>query len=236
MQNRISWINIVIMIVVLAQLPSCALQKQTTAENFQKGFTVLGFGDSITEGGPGFFSYLFPLDSMLKQAGYHAAFIGPRHSKQNGDSIGHAGYSGRTAEYLAARVDSIYSLFPADIVLLHSGHNHFIEEAPVKSITAAQRTIIQTIREKNSNAVILVAAVITSGKLPKYEYIPELNVSIKSLIDSFGDRHIVFVDQQRGWDWLQHTISDKVHPNRDGAKVIALKWFDAIDNLLKKKI
>jgi acetyl esterase len=234
--NRIGLIKIWVMIIVLAQLPSCALQRPTASEKLQNPFTILGFGDSITEGGPDFFSYLFPLDSMLKRAGYQAKFIGPRSSQQKGDTIYHSGYSGRTAEYLAARVDSIYSIYPADLVLLHSGHNHFIEEAPVKSIIDAQRTVIQTIRKKNHAAIILVAAVITSGKLPKYAYIPDLNVSIKALVDSFHDPAVVFVDQQQDWDWPLYTISDKVHPNHTGARVIASKWFGVIANLSKKKI
>jgi acetyl esterase len=230
-----NWIKTVLMIAVLTQLPSCAIQKNAASEKLNKGFTILGFGDSITEGGPDFFSYLFPLDSMLKQSGYHAKFIGPRRSQRNGDTINHFGYGGRNAEYLAARIDSVYSLYHADLVILHAGHNHFIEEAPVPGIVAAQRRIIETVKQKNPSAIILVAAVITSGKLPKYDYIPDLNVSIKSMVDSFHDPAIVFVDQAKGWKWEENTISDKVHPNRAGANKIALNWFNGIVHLTKKK-
>ncbi|OQP40060.1 hypothetical protein A4H97_17755 [Niastella yeongjuensis] len=198
-------------------------------------FTLLGLGDSITEGGPNFFSYLFPLDSLLKQAGYQPEFIGPRRSVQNGDTLNHSGFSGKTAEFLAKQIDSIYTAFPADVVLLHSGHNHFNTEAPVAGIIKAQQAIIATIKKKNPNALILVAGVITSGKLPKYEYIPALDTAIKAMVDSLHDARIVFVDQQQGWDWPRYTIDDKVHPNRTGAGIIAANWFHALNAIQNKK-
>lgn len=234
-QNRRKISALLLLPVLLVQVAACAVQKQNVAVKPGKPFTLLAMGDSITEGGPDFFSYLFPLDSLLKSAGYRASFIGPRRSVRNGDTLHHAGYSGRTAEYLAARADSIYSLYPADIVLLHSGHNHFLEEAPIPGIITAQRTIIQTIRKKNPSAVILVAAVITAGKLPKYAYIPELNTAIREMVTSMHDNKVKLVDQQTGWNWEQYTIHDKVHPNQAGASVIAASWYHAIVNLLNKQ-
>jgi lysophospholipase L1-like esterase len=197
--------------------------------------SILGLGDSITEGGPNFFSYLFPLDSLLKQAGYQPEFIGPRRSILGGDTLYHSGFSGHTAEFLAAHIDSIYTAFPADVVLLHAGHNHFNEEAPVNGIIKAQRTIIETIKKKSPKALIFVAGVITSGKLPKYEYIPALDKAIKAMVDAWHDPTIIFVDQQQSWDWSRYTIDDKVHPNRTGARIIAANWFTAITNKLNKK-
>jgi lysophospholipase L1-like esterase len=217
-----------LLLSVLVYMPALS-QQQAVVEKQKKKLSILGLGDSITEGGPDFFSYLFPLDSLLKQAGYQAQFIGPRRSVQHGDTLYHSGFSGRNAEFLAARIDSIYTAFPADIVLLHAGHNHFNEESPVRGIINAQRTVIQTIRKKNPRALIFVAGVITSGKLPKYEYIPALDASIKQLVDSLQDASVIFVDQRNQWNMADHTIYDKVHPNRTGAGIIATNWFRALD-------
>jgi lysophospholipase L1-like esterase len=208
---------------------------QQTINDRTGKFSILGLGDSITEGGPAFFSYLFPLDSLLKQAGYQPEFIGPRRSVLAGDTLYHSGFSGHTAEFLAAHIDSIYSAFPADVVLLHAGHNHFNEEAPVAGIIKAQRSIIATIKKKNPRALVFVAGVITSGKLPKYDYIPALDKAIKAMVDSLHDATVIFVDQQQSWDWRRYTIADKVHPNRTGARLIAANWFHAITDILNKK-
>lgn len=98
----------------------------------QKRFTVMGLGDSITEGGSKFSSYLYPLWEQLYSAGYDFDFIGPRQSECRIGKLNHCGFSGKNVEFLAARIDSIYSKYPADFVLLHAGHNHFSEENPVK--------------------------------------------------------------------------------------------------------
>ncbi len=130
--NKLRFVKMILLTAIVIELSSCAIRKNTPEVKLQKEFTILGYGDSITEGGPDFVSYLFPLDSLLKSAGFKAAFIGPRKSQRDGITVSHFGNSGRTAEYVAARVDSVYSLYPADLVLLHAGHNHFIEEASYK--------------------------------------------------------------------------------------------------------
>ncbi|MGC4100349.1 GDSL-type esterase/lipase family protein [Ferruginibacter sp.] len=227
-------VKIVMACLLLLQVTACSVDKKMTGKKHQ-AFTILGLGDSITEGGPDFFSYLFPLDSILKQNGYQANFIGPRSSVLQGDTIHHSGFSGKTAEFLAKTIDSIYALYPADIVLLHSGHNHFVEEHPVNGIIQAQQKIIHSIKQKNPHAIIFVAAVITSGKLPKYEYIPALNAAIRNMVADMKDPSIIFVDQQQHWDWNIHTITDKVHPNKTGAQIIAANWFNAINKEMNKK-
>jgi lysophospholipase L1-like esterase len=227
MKNR-KWNSAKIAGLLLLALVSMPAWAQQVVVKKQK-LSILGLGDSITEGGADFFSYLFPLDSLLRQAGYQPSFIGPRRSIQQGDTLYHSGFSGRNAEFLAARIDSIYTAFPADVVLLHAGHNHFQEESPMPGLINAQRTIIQTIRKKNPQARIFVAGVITSGKLPKYEYIPALDVAIKQLVDSLNDPAVSFVDQRNQWNVDSHTIYDKVHPNRIGARNIAGNWFQALD-------
>ena len=223
-----------LLLLLLLQMGGCAVNNKVTG-NKKKSYTILGLGDSITEGGPDFFSYLFPLDSLLKLDHQPVNFIGPKFSVQEGDTIHHGGYSGKTAEYLAKIIDSIYAGSRADIVLLHSGHNHFVEESPVPGIIAAHQKIIRTIKTSNPNAIILVAGVITSGKLPKYAYIPALDTAIKKMVGEFNDRTILFVDQQEHWDWNKHTIPDKVHPNQAGALVIAANWLNAIRKLRLKQ-
>ena len=108
-------------------------------EERQPRFTIMGVGDSITEGGDYFTCYLFPLWEKLFTAGYTFDFIGPRESKCRIGTLKHGGFSGKTVEFLDAKIDSLYRLYPADIVLLHAGHNHFVEEEPVDGMIAAYR-------------------------------------------------------------------------------------------------
>ncbi|WP_191908746.1 GDSL-type esterase/lipase family protein [Larkinella humicola] len=205
-------------------------QQDTTA----KVITILGFGDSITQGGADFVSYLFPLQKKLGKAGYSVQFIGPKASTTPTDTVYNAGYGGKNAEFLAASADSLYSRFPADIVLLHTGHNHFDTENPVAGIITAQKSIIAQLTAINPRVVILVAQVISSGKLPKYSYIPALNEQIGVMVKEVNSRHVMLVNQEKGWDWQTDAIADKVHPNAQGAEKIAQTWFDALKRVLPR--
>ena len=201
-------------------------------EERQPRFTIMGVGDSITEGGDYFTCYLFPLWEKLFTAGYTFDFIGPRESKCRIGTLKHGGFSGKTVEFLDAKIDSLYRLYPADIVLLHAGHNHFVEEKPVDGMIAAYRSIIRKIQAINPKAYILLAQVIPSGKLPKYAYIPELNRRIAELVGELRDERVLLVDQATGFDWKTCTVTDKVHPNKAGGERMAAVWMEALQRIL----
>lgn len=198
----------------------------------QKRFTILGLGDSITEGGEDFSSYLYPLWEKLFSGGYLVHFIGPKKQQCRIGELAHAGYSGKPVEFLDSIIDQVYTDYPADIVLIHAGHNHFAEELPVKGMIASYQSIIKKIRKINPSATILMAQVIQSGKLPKYSYIPELNTEIAKMVKELNDPQIVLTDQAASFDWRMHSIEDKVHPNREGAARMAEVWYDALSVIL----
>ena len=125
---------------------------------------------------------------------------------------------------------------PADIVLLHSGHNHTVEEQPVAGIVAATEKLIAAFRAANPRVTVLLAQVIPAGKLPKYAYLPELNRALALLaarLDAPAQR-VLLVDQATGFDWRTDTVEDRVHPNARGAEKMAAGWFAALEQILKK--
>jgi len=191
--------------------------------------TVLALGDSITEGGDHFVCYRQYLPALLEEAGGRTyRFIGP---KQDNYSA-HAGYSGKNTAYLASIIDGVYRDYPADLVLLHSGHNSFSRDKPVTGILQSTEQMIEAILNINPNATILIAQVIPAGKLPKYDYIPALNEGLAELVQSSPHkRHLILVDQAEGFYWESDTVSDKVHPNEAGARKMAAQWAQAIRGL-----
>jgi lysophospholipase L1-like esterase len=196
--------------------------------------TILAFGDSITQGGGKQFPcYRQVLIPELRKRGVAFTFIGPMEDAASA----HAGYGGKSTKDLLAISKEVYSRYPADIVLIHSGHNSFSEDKPVPGIIRDTEAIIDTIRGINPDATVLLAQVIPSGKLPKYSYIPELNRELASLATRLTRRgcRVVLVNQADGFDWRTDTLSDKVHPNASGAKKMAAKWMDALLPLLEKR-
>jgi lysophospholipase L1-like esterase len=200
----------------------------------QKIYRILPVGDSITEGGKNFSNYRYPLLEKLTAAGYRVEFTGSRTSASPAGPLHHEGHSGKNAEFLAGVLENYFRTNAADIVLIHSGHNHTNTEAPVRGIIAATEAMIHAARSANPHVIVLVAQVIPSGKLPKYEYIPELNVELAKLPARLTTKEspVIGVNMADGFDWRTDTISDHVHPNSIGAEKMASKWFEALTNVL----
>ena len=185
--------------------------------------TVLAFGDSITERQDSYRSFLVP---ALAGKGLAVEFVGPKR-----DAISrHAGYSGKNTKYLRSVSKEIYSEYPADIVMIHSGHNSFSKDQPVPGIIRDTEAIINNIRQINPEVQILLAQVIPAGKLPKYSYIPELNTELESLAKRLTKEgaHITLVNQAVGFDWKTDTAQDMVHPNASGARKMSDHWMAAL--------
>lgn len=192
---------------------------------------IMPVGDSITEGG----SFYRPiLLEKLKSAGYRVEYVG---SKKTYGGLPHEGYSGKNAQFLAKTVPAHFAQYPADIVLLHAGHNNFAEKKPVPDILAATETMITEFRKTNPKVIVLLAQVIPSGRLPKYAYIPELNAELAKLAARFNtpEQPVIIVDQFTGFDPMQDTVDDHVHPNASGAEKMATRWFEALKPILDSK-
>jgi lysophospholipase L1-like esterase len=201
--------------------------------NVTKAITILCIGDSITEGGKTFSVYRYPLNKKLIDSGYNIKFIGPKSVTKGGVTLSHAGYGGKNTAYLDKLFNGIYVAHTADIILIHSAHNSFHHQKPVKGIVANLESIVKKARAVNPRVTILLGQGITSGKLPKYSYIPQLNVEVGKLAKRLHTEQIpvIAVDHATGFDWKTDTTKDKVHPNAQGAEKMASKWFEALENL-----
>jgi len=211
-------------IVRLILLLSCYLSLNLSAEEMQT-CTILALGDSITEGSRSAANYRPYLIKLLSAENKDYKFIGPKKDHTSH----HAGYSGRNSSHLRSVITRLYRSHPAEIVLIHTGHNHFAKNKPINTILADNKAIVKAIQKINPNAKILLATIIPSGKLPKYSYIPDLNKELKKFIKSTAG--VFLVDQAQDFVWEKDTVKDKVHPNSEGAKKMAKKWFQQIQNL-----
>ena len=187
--------------------------------------------DSITEGGSGFPVYRDPLRRKLADAGFCIDFVG---SRRDSAALSHEGHGGRNTQFLSERLAGVLARHPADIVLIHSGHNSFAEDKPVAGIVACTEQMIADARAANPSMIELLAQVITSGKLPKYSYIPELNRELTKLAERLNtpEQPVIIVDQATGFDPETDTPEDKVHPNAQGAAKMADLWFTALTRIL----
>ena len=195
--------------------------------------TILALGDSITQGGKSYVGYRQVLVPELRNEGVDFQFIGPHKDATSP----HAGYGGRNTAFLRGITKDLYTKYPADIVLIHSGHNSFQRDKPVPSIVRDTEAIIDQIHAINPDAAILLAQVIPAGKLPKYAYIPELNRQLAALAKRLHNekRPVTLVNLEKGFDWRTDTVADKVHPSASGARKMADGWMQSLLPLLENK-
>jgi hypothetical protein len=88
----------------------------------------------------------------------------------------------------------------------------------------------------NPKVTVLLAQPITSAKLPKYSYLPELGrelVPLAKRLDSPASR-IIIVPQADGFDPVKDTVADLVHPNASGAAKMTARWFEALVTVMEK--
>lgn len=199
----------------------------------EKKATILALGDSITAGSNNGASYREILVPEMQKRGLSFEFIGPNRD----DTSRHAGFGGRNTASLRKMIEGIYKEYPADIVLLHSGHNSFSHNKPVKGIVADTALIVEKIHAIRSDATVVIAQVIPAGKLPKYDYIPQLNRELAALHNRFKaeEQKVVLVDMATGFNWrTDASPKDLVHPNLLGATKMANKWLAALLPLLEQ--
>ncbi|MET0262933.1 MAG: SGNH/GDSL hydrolase family protein [Rariglobus sp.] len=204
----------------------------------EKPVTIMPLGDSITEGDASFSVYRYPLMEKLRAAGYDVVYVGSKTTQPRKDSplgvLAHEGHSGKNAAFIRAQFERVYRQHRADIVLIHAGHNQFSDQKPVPQLLADMRGIIATARIINPKVIILLGQVIPSGKLPKYDYIPEFNAALIPLAAELhsSDQPVIVVDHASGFDWQTDTIADRVHPNANGAEKMATRWFASLQTVL----
>jgi lysophospholipase L1-like esterase len=202
----------------------------------QKIHRIMPVGDSITEGGSSFSNWRYPLLEKLRTAGYRIEYVGSRQSPSPVGNLAHEGYGGKNSGFLAATVPENFRKHPADIVLLHAGHNQFADQKPVPQILKDTESLILAFRKVNPKVTVLLAQPITSGKLPKYSYLPEVGrelVPLAKRLDTPASR-VIIVPQADGFDPAKDTVADLVHPNASGAAKMTDRWFEALVTVLEK--
>lgn len=194
--------------------------------SLQGELKLLCIGDSITEGGKINGTYRRSLHDLLKKNSVKVEYVGRRVTTYKGQTLLHEGYSGKNIHFLVKAIAALPDKNVVDVALIHAGHNNFAKDEPVPGVVKSTKALIELLKKANPRIKIFLACVIESGKLPKYSYIPELNKELKDLAQK--DSQVVLVDMNEKFRWQEHATQDKVHPNKQGAEVMAKMWFAAL--------
>lgn len=200
---------------------------------------IVPIGDSITQGTlqnddrldhP---TYRYWLWNRLQEGGYDVDFVGSSDQPHlpydfDQDHEGHDGY--RTRDFLAGdRLKHWLSGYSPDIALVQLGTNDAMDGVPLETTINNLDQVIDILRERNPDIVILMGTVIPRGG--NNENLPALNRAIGGLADrkSTGASPVVAVDQFSGYDGYDDNQPIRyLHPNRQGEQKIADRYYAAL--------
>lgn len=212
---------------------------------------ILPLGDSITQGGrqdrPEF-TYRYPLYFMLRDAGYNVDFIGSLRTGLNPGFVwpdrdgvpfdpDHEGHYGWKTAAVRDKLAEWMKSYPAppDIVLIHLGTND--QNAPdyTEAIVKPLKEIIAMLREKNPRVAVLIGHLNFNGG-PALKIRPLVEQMAKEI--STEQSPVITVAHYEGWherpDDPNTDTFDWAHPNPQGQRKMAEKWFQAMKPILER--
>ena len=122
-----------------------------------------------------------------------------------------------------------------DIVLLHLGTNDVAAGRATADIVSSLHDIVRVLLQQQPNATVLIAKILPNAVAD----VSALNAAIEA---HFGDGsscggswtadcgQVRVVDMGVGFSVVAHTI-DGVHPNEEGAQLLASRWAEAVHGL-----
>lgn len=201
---------------IILLLSSITIFFVVSAENMNQPIRVACVGDSITEGS----GYPFKLQTMLG-SNYTVGNFGVR-----GSTVSH----NSSKPYINQASFTHAKDFSPDIVVIMLGTNDANPEITHNTVEFETNyaQLVNSFQELDGEQLIWVVmpppifsttgwnnTYLTSTILPKIEFIAsQMNLSIINIYDTFGNRASYF--------------ADGVHPNKEGATLIASTIFDAI--------
>ncbi len=223
---------------------------------------ILCLGNSITNGVDTFNSYRRDLWQMLHAGNYNFDLIGSWNKHHVGSDapvpdfdMDNEGHSGWTFEQIlkppswdSARgnLHQWINTYSPDIVLMELGTNDVFQCRTIDQMFGNLNVIVYLLREKNKGVKIFLAQIPPLGKQWSDKKLcgndttyAEAIVNFNKAIAVYAKQHstkqspVIVVDQFTGVD-PSVDMFDDIHPNTKGEKIMAERWFDAIQPYLKK--
>lgn len=200
---------------------------------------IMALGDSIT-GSPGCWrAYLW--QSLVNNGYTNIDFVGTQYPQGCGFEYDgeHEGHGGALATNVADQnqLSDWLSQSNPDIVLMHFGTNDCWSGRDNQVILNAFSKMVDQMRNNNPNMIILAAQIIPMDPARSCPDCDQRVITLNNSIPGWAQSKtssqspIIIVDQWTGFDVIADTY-DGVHPNEQGDRKIAAKWYNALTPLL----
>ncbi|MDY8136233.1 SGNH/GDSL hydrolase family protein [Aquimarina sp. 2201CG5-10] len=239
-----------LLFVGLITLFGCSQSDETTTIDPVQttGIKILPLGDSRVQGArPLFESYRYELWKNLVSNNWDFDFIGPiidiasypTFMNMNFDTD-HAGVGGfQTQDILNNLSNAIASSGVPDVVLLGIGGNDLLREVSVSTAINNINQIIDILQNSNNNITIFLeqiapgrSDIMTAERTLLFN---EFNNNIATIGAQQTNANSRVIITNMATDWMDSYLADDVHYNEEGAKIIADRYYQAIDAFLERK-
>lgn len=201
-----------------------------------KSHRIMPLGDSITASSSGQASYRYYLWKLLASDGQKVDFVGSKIGVKGGSpqfsdfDQDHEGHWGWRADEILEKIEVWCKRYKPDTVLIHLGTNDIFQGQTTESTAREIENIIVTLRSSNRSINILIAQLIPGKGFEKT--IRELNNKIENLAKLKHTHHspVIAVDQFSGFE-VSNDTWDGYHPNKNGDKKMAKRWYLALRKL-----
>jgi lysophospholipase L1-like esterase len=210
-------------------------------------------GDSITWKGYCDGAYRTSLFKLALTDAKHMTFVGRQ--KDGPDSVtvngvttpfpkNHEGYSGYTIDNGGGRtgvstlIDAALTTNPPHIVLLMIGTNDVDTNLSLDTAPARLGALMDRITTGAPNALLVVAQIVPTQSSSINTRVQAYNSAIPGLVQSrvAAGKHIVMVDMYGAFvanpNYSTALMTDRLHPNEAGCKVMATTWYEGIKSYL----
>jgi len=205
---------------------------------------ILCVGDSITQGGKrdrAEYTYRYPLQKLLLEAGVSFDFIGSQQKGLHGDATwpdiapgvpfdpDHEGYYGNKTQQVADKVQAAWTdNTPApDLVLIHLGTNDQKHGDYAETVKKPLGDFIDFLRSKNPEVTILLGHLNFNDSPGAFRIMAEIS-ELKTAKNT-RNSPVLTVHHYQGWtanpqDPASDTF-DWAHPNPQGQQKMAEAWW-----------
>jgi acyl-CoA thioesterase-1 len=186
--------------------------------NQERQKTILCFGNSITAGyglDPDL-AYPNVLEQILKDKGHNYRVI-------------NAGLSGETSAGGLTRIDWVLQN-KIDVFILELGANDGLRGLPLIQTKSNLQSIIQKVVKKYPEAQIVIAGMMVPPNMGQ-DYASEFSYVFNELATEYNALLIPFLLDGVGGN-PELNISDGIHPNIEGHKIVAQNVYDVLKEVL----
>ncbi|MEM9896180.1 MAG: arylesterase [Bacteroidota bacterium] len=192
--------------------------EETAAEEERK--VILFFGNSITAGYELDMDLAFPalIQARLDSLGYNYRCV-------------NAGLSGETSAGGKSRIDWVLRTKP-DIFFLELGANDGLRGLPLEETPVNLQSILDQVKQVNPDVQIIIAGMMVPPNLGKDYSAEFFGLFPKLAKDNKAELIPFLLDGVAGFPSLN--LSDGIHPNAEGHKIVAETVWNAIRPVIEK--